>query len=105
MKKRMIVGIAMAMGMLSAGALSASAAGPCCIEGKCSDNQAVRQFIQESAALSGVFKAKEIELRELNAQEGIDIRKADALEEELRELKGRLRVAGEKHGVPPCCIG
>lgn len=105
MKKKMIVAIAMALGMLSAGALSASAAGPCCIEGKCSDSQAVRQFNQETTALSSALKAKDIELRELNAQEGIDIRKADELQEELRELKDRLRVAGEKYGIPPCCIG
>lgn len=105
MKKKVIVGIAMAMGMLSAGALSASAAGPCCQGGKCSDSQAVRQFIQETAALSSALKAKDIELRELNGHETIDIRKVDALEEELKELQGRLRVAGEKHGIPPCCIG
>jgi len=105
MKKQMIVGIALAMGILSMGALSASAAESCCGNGNCADKQVVQQFTRETAELSNELKAKDLELRELYAQDRIDIRKADALEVELRELKGKIAVVAEKQGIMACCIG
>lgn len=104
MKKKMIVGIAMAMGMLSVGAVSASAAGSCCNDGKCADKKVVQQFTQETAALSSTLKAKDIELREQYSYEGIDMNKVNDLEAELKELKGKIKVAAEKYGLPACCI-
>lgn len=104
MKKNMIVGIALAMGVLSVGAVSASAAGPCCGDGACGDRQAAQQFTQETAALSNALKAKDLELRELNSYDSIDVRKADELEAELKELKGKIKVVATKHGISSCCI-
>lgn len=104
MNKQMIVGIALAMGILSVGAISASAAGSCCNDGKCTDKQVVQQFTQETAALSSALKAKDIELRELYGYDGIDIRKVNELEAELKELKGKIKVVAEKYGIPSCCI-
>jgi len=105
MKRKMIVAIALAMGMLSVGAISASAAGSCCNDGKCADKQAVQQFTKETAALSSALKAKDIELREQNGYDGIDINKVNRLEAELKELKGKLGVAAEKYGISTCCLG
>lgn len=104
MKKNMIIGVALAMGMLSAGAVSVSAAGSCCGDGKCGDKQAVQQFTQETAALSSALKAKDIKLRELNSYDSIDIRKADKLEAELTELKDKIKVIANKYGISSCCI-
>lgn len=104
MNKQMIVGIALAMGILSVGAISASAAGSCCNDGKCTDKQVVQQFTQETAALSSALKAKDIELRELYGYDGIDIRKVNDLEAELKELKGKIKVVAEKYGIPSCCL-
>jgi hypothetical protein len=104
MKRKMIVGIALAMGMLSVGAISASAAGSCCNDGKCADKQAVQQFTQETAALSGALKTKDIELREQYSYDGIDIHKVNDLEVELMELKGKIRIAAEKYGITTCCL-
>ena len=104
MKKKMIVGIALAMGMLSVGAVSASAAGSCCNDGKCADKQVVQQFTQETATLSSALKAKDIELREQNSYDGIDMNKVNALEAELKELKGKIKAVAEKHGLPSCCL-
>jgi len=53
MKKNMIVGIALAMGILSVGAISASAADTC---GKCADNQAIQQFKQETDSVTSTLK-------------------------------------------------
>jgi len=103
MKKNMIVGIAMVMGMLSVGALSASAAGSCCNEGKCTDKQAYQQFTQETAALSSTLKAKDLQLRELAVSDSYDIRQADVLEAELKQLKTGINAAAEKYGISTCC--
>ena len=99
MKKNMIVGIAMAMGILSVGAMTASAADSC---GKCTDEQAVRQFTQETAALTSTLKAKDIELREQYSYDSLDTRKVSALENELKELKDKINVSAQKHGIPAC---
>ncbi|GAM11127.1 hypothetical protein OR1_03436 [Geobacter sp. OR-1] len=102
MKKNVIVVVAIAM--LSVGAISASAAGSCCTDSKCTDKQVVQQFTQETAALASVLKAKEIELRGLYGYEGIDLRKVNDLEAELKELKGKIKVVAEKYGIPACCL-
>lgn len=99
MKKNMIVGIAMAMGILTVGAMSASAADSC---GKCADKQAVQQFTQETAALTSALKTKDIELREQYSYDGIDTRKVSDLEEELKELKDKINAAAQKYGIPAC---
>lgn len=104
MKEKMIIGIALAMGMLSVGAVSASATESCCSSGKCTDTQAVRKFTQETTALSGVLKAKDIELREQYSYDGIDMHRVSDLESELNELKGKIRVVAEKYGISTCCL-
>jgi peptidoglycan hydrolase CwlO-like protein len=102
MKKQIIIGIAMAMGVLSVSALSASAADSC---GKCADAQAVQQFTQETASLTSLLKAKDIELREQFAYDSIDTRKVSALEEEIKELKNEIDAAAKKYGIPACSRG
>lgn len=104
MKKKMIIGIALAMGMLSVGAISASAEGSCCNDGKCADKQVVQKFTQETAELSGALKAKDIELREQYSYNHINMNKVNSLEAELKELKAKIRVVAEKYGLPTCCL-
>lgn len=99
MKRNMVVGIAMAVGILSFGALSASAADSCC---KNADKQAVQKFTQETAGLTREFKAKDIELREQYGYDGINIHKVGELEAELKGLKGRINAAAQKHGISDC---
>jgi len=103
MKKQTIAGVALVLGMLSVGAVSASAAGSCCIDGKCSDQPTVQQFTKETATLRSTLKAKDIELRELAGYDSYDIRKQQGLEEEIKEIKDKIIVAGEKYGIPACC--
>ena len=105
MKKNMIVGMALAMGILAVGAGSASAASSCCNDGKCTDKQVVQKFTQETVALSSAVKAKETELRALYGYEGIDLRKVDEVEAELKALRDKIRVVAEKYGLPTCCLG
>ena len=104
MKKNIIVGIALAMGMLSVGAISASAASSCCNDGNCADKQIVQKFAQETAVLSSALKAKDIELREQYSYDGIDMNKVNDLDAELKELKSKIRVVAEKYGISTCCL-
>ncbi len=103
MKAHKILGIALAMGMLSVGAMSASAASSCCNDGKCTDKEVIQQFSRETAETAGVLKAKEIELRTLYGYEGIDSQKAAQLESEINGLKGKIKASAEKYGISPCC--
>jgi len=105
MKKKMIIAVALAMGMLSAGAVSASAAASCCTDGTSTDTQVVSRFTHEAADLTGAVKAKENQLRELYGYEGVDADRIDALEAEIMVLKGKIRVIADKFGIPACCIG
>lgn len=104
MKKNIIVGIAMAMGILSVGVVAASASESCCAGGKCADKQVVQQFKQETALLADVLKSKDVELRELYGYEGIDLRRVDELEAQIKELKGKIKVVADKFAVPDCCL-
>jgi peptidoglycan hydrolase CwlO-like protein len=105
MKKNLIVGIALAIGMLSVGAIPASAAGSCCNDGKCTDKQVVQQFSQETARLTSALKTKDLELRGLYGYDGLDIHKVNELEVEIKELKGQIKVVAEKYDIPSCCRG
>jgi len=99
MKKQMIVGIALATGILAAGAWSASAAEVC---GACADRQSVRQFTLETAALTGIVQAKDRELREQYSYDSVDIRRVNALEGEIGELKEQIAAAAQKYEIHAC---
>jgi hypothetical protein len=122
MKKNIIMNIAIIAGMLSFGVLSASAADsfvsetnstPCFNSasdscGSSLDQQAVKKFLQETAALASALKAKEIELSEQNVSTvsesnsvpGFDNGKTSKLESEIKELEDRIKAAAQKYGVP-----
>ncbi len=100
MKRKMTVVIAMAVGMLSAGVLSVSAAESC---GKCSDKQDVQQFKQETAELTRALNAKDIELREQYSYDHININQVNTIETELKVLKDNINAAAQKYGIHACC--
>ena len=102
MKKNMIVVMAMSLGMLTMGALTASAADTC---GKCVDQQAVQKFTQETDKLASALKAKDIELREQYGFDGFDTQKVGKLETEIKELKDKINASAQKHGIPACSRG
>lgn len=99
MKKNIIIGMALALGILSVGALTASAADTC---GKCADNQALQQYQQETGTLKSTLKAKDLELRALNGYDSIDIHKVNALEAEIKELKDKIDASATKLNIPAC---
>ncbi|MBT1070921.1 hypothetical protein [Pelotalea chapellei] len=104
MKKNIFVA-ALTMGILSVGALSASAAGSCCNDGTCADKQSVQKFTESTSALTSTLKAKDFELRELYGYDSINMRKISQLEAEIKELKAQIKMAAEKQGIHTCCLG
>lgn len=99
MKKNIIIGMALALGILSVGALTASAADTC---GKCADSQALQQYQQETGTLKSTLKAKDLELRGLYGYDSIDIHKVNVLEAEIKELKDKINVSATKLNIPAC---
>lgn len=104
MKKNLIVGIVSALAVLSVGVVSASAASSCCNEGKHAGMQNIQQFSQETAGLSNELKAKDIELRELYGFDGLDTNKVSALESDIKELKGKIKLIADKYSIQSCCL-
>lgn len=105
MKKYIITGIAVVMGMLTVGALSASAADA---SGYCFNNQSYQQFVKETAPLQSALKAKESELTAQSAytiseesrNSTPDVAKINELESQIKELKGKINAAAQKYGAP-----
>lgn len=104
MKMKRVVGIALAAGILSMGAVSAWAAKPCCNGSNCADQQAVEKFSREAAETTGALKAKELELREQYGYDGIDANRVAELQAEIKGLRSSLQVVAERHGILPCCV-
>ncbi len=103
MRKNMVIGIAMAVGMLSFGALTASAAGSGMNMDNCADKQVNQQFTQETAGLVAALNARNDELRSQNYTEGpANLLKTDVLKKEVTELKNQINAAALKHGVKMC---
>lgn len=67
MKRNIVMGIAIALGVLSTGVVGASAAtaASCCNEGACFDKTSAQKYKQETAPLSNAVRIKEIELSKL----------------------------------------
>lgn len=99
MNRNRIAGIVAAIGLVTIGAVSASAAETAC---SCAEKQAVQQYRQDSGSLTSALQAKETELRELYLRETVDLATADRIEGELRELKGKIGTIAEKYGIPAC---
>lgn len=97
--RKIIVGTAMAIGIFSVGAVSAFAADSC---GKCTDQQAMQQFTQETEALTAALKAKNSKLRQEYIYDSIDPRKVSALEADITALKEQVNAVATKYGISAC---
>lgn len=100
MKKQPIIGLALAVGVLTIGVYSASAAEH--QDSSCNNHQVVQQFEQHVSGLKRSLALKGTELREQYLPDSIDIYKVAALEEEIKELKGQIDAAAQKYALAPC---
>jgi len=103
MKKNMVAGIAMAVGILSIGALASAAGGSEQSMEACVSKSAYQQFIQESSELTNKLKNKEFELREqYSLSDYVDNYKVGELEADQKELKNKINAVAQKYGIPAC---
>ena len=95
----------MVLGTFSIGAVSASASDY--LVANSVDQQAYKQFTSETSAVKAAIKAKEAELNEQYAynglesgtHDGIDVAKINKLEAEIKELKDKLYASAQKHNL------
>ncbi|KAB0671168.1 hypothetical protein F6V30_00825 [Oryzomonas sagensis] len=106
MKRNIVMGIAIALGVLSTGVVGASAATTtsCCNEGVCFDKSSARQYQQETAPLSDAVRAKEMELSQLLGYDST-ITEVRQLEAEIKDLKDRIAAVAKKYDIQDCCRG
>ena len=103
-----MMGIAVVVGMVSIGALTASADDSIIIS---ADKQAIQKFTQETTALATTLAAKKTELAglysitdvsEAGAQLSLDVAKVNALEAQIKVLRDQISAAAQKYQVQVC---
>lgn len=62
----------------------------------------LNKFRQQTVDLREQLKAKDLELRALNAYDSIDMRRVDELEGDLKEIKAKIRSVAASMNLEPC---
>lgn len=62
----------------------------------------LNKFRQQTVDLREQLKAKDLELRGLNAYDSIDIRRVDELEGDIKEIKAKIRSVAASMNLEPC---
>jgi len=63
--------------------------------------ETVKQFRQNTATLKDQLSAKELELRHEYGYDGLNMRRVDELEGEIREIKEKIRSVARKLNIEP----
>lgn len=66
------------------------------------NTESLNKFRQNTADLREQLKAKDLELRKLNSDEAIDVRRADELEADIRGIKEKLRSVAVSMNLEVC---
>lgn len=64
--------------------------------------EALNKFRQHTADLREQLKTKDLELRGLYAYDGIDMRRVDELEGDIKEIKAKIRSVAASMNLEPC---
>lgn len=63
--------------------------------------ETVKQFRQNTSDLRGQLSVKELELRQEYGYEGIDMRRVEVIEGEIREIKEKIKAAAKRLNIEP----
>ncbi|MBT0663080.1 hypothetical protein KI809_02100 [Geobacter pelophilus] len=63
----------------------------------------LNKFRQQTVDLREQLKAKDLELRGLYAFDGIDMRRVDELEGDIKEIKTKIKSVAVTMNLEPCC--
>ena len=99
MKRNVVAGLALALGLLSLNPVASSAAET----SNCAKKAAMQEFARETAPLAQSLKAKELELRKQHAYEGVALIDLSRLEAEIKDLQNQMRSVAQQKGLEPCC--
>ena len=64
--------------------------------------EALNKLRQNTTDLRSQLQAKDLELRSLNGDETIDLRRADALEADIKEIKAKIRSVAASLNLEVC---
>ena len=65
--------------------------------------EALSKFRQHTASLREELEAKELELRNEYAYEGLNTSRIAELEEDIKEIKAKIRSVAASLNIEPCC--
>jgi hypothetical protein len=107
MRKNTGLGIVIAAGMLSFGALSASAADSDFNMASCNSKQSYQQYTKETTGQISELKAKETELQALYGNDrygngSINGRTVSELNGEIKSLKNKINASAQKNEIMDC---
>ncbi|MBT1074266.1 hypothetical protein [Geobacter grbiciae] len=103
MRKKAIIGIALALGVFTGGTVFAMGCDKCDGTGGCKDSSAVEKLKSETAGLRSELAAKEVELRTEYSYNSINTARIEAIEREIGDIKAKIRAAATKLGIPAGC--
>lgn len=108
MKKKMLVAMALVMGTVSVGSMTAFAAEA---RGRCVDEQTFQQYTKETAGLTSEIKAKDLEVAQQSGYGGIergydgpDMNRISEIQAERKVIKEKIDAIAKKYGVRSCCV-
>ncbi len=104
MKRKIVLSVLTALGLMVGGVSYAAACGSCGDNAKCKDPRAVQQFRDKTAQLRKSLIEKEVELRFEYGMNSIDTNRTTDLENQIDDLKAKISAAGQKLGFDSCCI-
>lgn len=100
MKKAMLAIVAVAVALALSGAAFAA-------DGQVSNRtvsaETMNKFRQHTAGLKGELYAKELELQNEYAYDGINTARIAELEGEMKEIKTKIRSVAASLNIEPCC--
>lgn len=99
MKRNVVAGFALALGLLSLNPVASFAAD----RSNCAKQAAMQEFAKETAPLAQSLRAKELELRKQHAYEGVALIDFSQLQAEVKDLQSQMRSAARDKGLEPCC--
>ena len=98
--KNKVMALVLVVAVLAIGSAAFAETGQ--VNVKAINADALNKFRQHTVDLREQLKAKDLELRGLYAYDGIDMRRVDELEGDIKEIKAKIRSVAASMNLEPC---
>jgi hypothetical protein len=98
--KNQVMALILVAAILAFGGVAFAETGQASVKAVSTDT--LNKFRQQTVDLRAQLKTKDLELRELYAYDGIDMRRVDELEGDIKEIKAKLRSVAASMNLEPC---